>query len=66
MRKAAGKAGVSIVTGDTKVVEHGKCDKIFINTTGVGIVPENIDIGLHRIKKGDDVFFTGDNENYEN
>ena len=41
MRKAAGKAGVSIVTGDTKVVEHGKCDKIFINTTGVGIVPEN-------------------------
>lgn len=64
MRKAAGKAGVSIVTGDTKVVEHGKCDKIFINTTGVGIVPENIDIGLHRIKKGDAVIVTGDIGNH--
>ena len=64
MRKAAGKAGVSIVTGDTKVVEHGKCDKIFITTTGVGIVPENIDIGLHRIKKGDAVIVTGDIGNH--
>ena len=64
MRKAAGKAGVSIVTGDTKVVEHGKCDKIFINTTGGGIVPENIDIGLHRIKKGDAVIVTGDIGNH--
>ena len=56
--------GLPIETGDTKVVEHGKCDKIFINTTGVGIVPENIDIGLHRIKKGDAVIVTGDIGNH--
>ena len=64
MRLAAGNAGVSILTGDTYVVEHGKCDKIFINTTGVGIVPENIDIGLQRIKKGDAVIVTGDIGNH--
>ena len=59
MQTAAAKAGVSIVTGDTKVVEFGKCDKLFINTAGIGIIPENIDIGLHRVVKGDAVIVTG-------
>lgn len=43
MRQAADKAGVQIVAGDTKVVERGKCDKLFINTSGIGLVPEGID-----------------------
>ncbi len=59
MRRAAQAAGVSIVTGDTKVVERGKCDKIFINTTGIGTVPGNIDLGLHRVSPGDAVLVTG-------
>lgn len=59
MRQAALRAGVSIVTGDTKVVEHGKCDGLYINTSGIGVVPGNIEIGLHRVKKGDAVIVTG-------
>src|SRR5205814_7913825 len=39
-RRAAEQAGVQIVTGDTKVVEKGNCDGLFINTSGIGIVPE--------------------------
>ena len=46
MHQAALRAGVSIVTGDTKVVEHGKCDGLYINTSGIGVVPGNIEIGL--------------------
>ena len=38
MKRAAERAGVQIVAGDTKVVERGKCDKLFINTSGIGIV----------------------------
>ncbi len=41
MAKEAKNAGVEIVTGDTKVVKRGQCDKLFINTSGIGIVPEN-------------------------
>ena len=59
MREAASRAGVSIVTGDTKVVEHGKCDGLYINTSGIGLVPGNIEIGLHRVQKGDAVIVTG-------
>ena len=51
-RGPASRAGVSIVTGDTKVVEHGKCDGLYINTSGIGLVPGNIEIGLHRVQKG--------------
>lgn len=58
MREAASRAGVSIVTGDTKVVEHGKCDGLYINTSGIGLVPGNIEIGLHRVQKGDAVIVT--------
>jgi len=44
MKRAAERAGVQIVAGDTKVVERGKCDKLFINTSGIGIVPPGIRI----------------------
>ena len=59
MRKAADKAGVQIVTGDTKVVERGKCDKLYINTSGIGIVQEGIDIGPSRARPGDVVICSG-------
>src|SRR5499426_2891169 len=42
MRAAAERAGVTLVTGDTKVVDRGKGDKIFVNTSGIGVVPENV------------------------
>jgi hydrogenase expression/formation protein HypE len=42
MHKEAQKAGISIVTGDTKVVQKGKCDKVFINTAGIGLLPERL------------------------
>ena len=60
MADAARKAGVSIVCGDTKVVDRGKGDQIFINTTGIGHVPEHSDIGPHRIKEGDRILVSGD------
>ena len=44
MREAAAAAGVMLVTGDTKVVDRGKADKIFINTSGLGVIPEGINI----------------------
>lgn len=59
MRAAADKAGVSIVAGDTKVVERGKCDKIFINTSGIGIVPQGLDISPTRAAVGDVVICSG-------
>ena len=59
MQKAAKKAGVSIIAGDTKVVERGKCDKIFINTTGIGIVPDKVDIAPSNAKPGDAVICSG-------
>ena len=59
MRKAADKAGVQIVAGDTKVVERGKCDKLFINTSGIGVVPEGIRIAPDRVQPGDAVICSG-------
>lgn len=52
-------AGVQIVTGDTKVVERGKGDKIFINTTGIGDVPPNANIDISNIKVGDKIILSG-------
>ncbi len=52
---AAEKAGVKIVTGDTKVVDRGKGDKIFINTTGLGHIHPKANINLQNIKKGDKI-----------
>lgn len=59
MRKAADKAGVFIVTGDTKVVERGKCDKIFINTSGVGVLDDDINISPAKACAGDVVICSG-------
>lgn len=59
MAETARHCGVTIVTGDTKVVEKGSLDKIFINTSGVGYIPEGRDLGYHRIKPGDAVIING-------
>ena len=59
MAKAAKQANVAIITGDTKVVERGKGDGVFITTTGVGIVPEGIYISGDQAKPGDSVIVSG-------
>lgn len=59
IKSAAAKANVKVVTGDTKVVEKGKGDKIFINTSGVGTIPDGIDISPERCSPGDAVLITG-------
>ncbi|MCD6200834.1 MAG: hydrogenase expression/formation protein HypE [Bacteroidales bacterium] len=61
MAAASVKAGVPVVTGDTKVVEHGKCDQVFINTAGVGwIKPEYRDISYgNKIRPGDKIILNG-------
>ncbi len=61
MAAEARKAGVIIVTGDTKVVNRGKCDKVFINTTGVGELPQkNAHIGTgNNIQSGDKIIVNG-------
>jgi len=59
MARAAREAGVPIVTGDTKVVEQGKGDGVFITTTGVGVVPEGVDISGERARPGDRILVSG-------
>ncbi len=59
IKHACEKAGVQVVTGDTKVVEKGKGDKIFINTTGVGTVHPKAAIGIKNIKPGDKIIVSG-------
>ncbi|HPE48199.1 MAG TPA: hydrogenase expression/formation protein HypE [Hyphomonas sp.] len=59
MAEAAAEANVMIVTGDTKVVHHGQCDKIFINTSGVGVIREGIDLGAGNARPGDIVLVNG-------
>ncbi|MCL0051653.1 hydrogenase expression/formation protein HypE, partial [Thermodesulfovibrionales bacterium] len=59
MASASQKANVKIITGDTKVVDKGKGDGIFINTTGIGIIPNNIDLGPQKIKAGDKIIISG-------
>ncbi|MEM6926589.1 MAG: AIR synthase related protein, partial [Myxococcota bacterium] len=53
MRAAADEAGVQIVTGDTKVVPRGKADQLFINTSGIGVVPAGRDLSSRRITTDD-------------
>lgn len=60
MGRAAAAAGVSVVTGDTKVVDRGKGDAIFINTAGIGVVPEGVDIDPRRARPGDVVLVSGE------
>ncbi|NET00433.1 MAG: hydrogenase expression/formation protein HypE [Sphaerospermopsis sp. SIO1G1] len=64
MQETAQKAGVQIVTGDTKVVNRGCADKLFINTAGIGIIPEGIDISPRNIKPGDVVIVNGEIGNH--
>ena len=59
MANAARQAGVPVVTGDTKVVERGKGDGVFITTTGVGVVPEGIQLGGNQAQPGDAVLVSG-------
>jgi len=59
MSKAANKAGVKIVTGDTKVVPKGAADKIFINTAGIGLIPKNVNISGHNAETGDKIILSG-------
>ncbi|MCG7919472.1 MAG: hydrogenase expression/formation protein HypE [Candidatus Thiodiazotropha taylori] len=59
MSHAASEAGVPIVTGDTKVVEKGKGDGVFITTTGIGVVPAGINISGDRAEPGDRIIVSG-------
>jgi len=59
MRKAALEAGVQLVAGDTKVVDRGKADKIFITTTGLAVVDKRVSISGDRARAGDQVILSG-------
>ncbi len=59
MREAADASGVQLVTGDTKVVDRGKADKIFINTSGIGVIPEGVNIHPARAQVGDKIIVSG-------
>ena len=59
MARAAGEAGVQLVTGDTKVVARGAADRIFINTAGIGLVKEGLALGPERCRSGDAVIVSG-------
>lgn len=59
MVEASKEAGVQIVTGDTKVVEKGNADGLFINTAGVGVIPEGVEISARNAKAGDVVIISG-------
>jgi len=59
MHTAADATGVKLVTGDTKVVDRGKADKIFINTSGIGVVPKEVNIHPARATVGDKIIVSG-------
>ncbi len=59
MAAAARAAGVAIIAGDTKVVGRGQADKLFINTTGVGVLPEGLELGAHLARPGDAILVSG-------
>ncbi|HEX4454916.1 MAG TPA: hydrogenase expression/formation protein HypE [Kofleriaceae bacterium] len=58
-RRAAARAGVPIVTGDTKVVERGHGDQLFINTSGIGVVPAGVRLGSAHVRPGDAIVLSG-------
>jgi hydrogenase expression/formation protein HypE len=59
LHQAAKAAGVQIITGDTKVVEQGKGDGLFINTTGIGVVPSGLVLGSEQARPGDKIILSG-------
>lgn len=59
IRNACSETGVKVVTGDTKVVEKGKGDKIFINTTGIGKIHSTAKLGMKNIRPGDKILLSG-------
>jgi hydrogenase expression/formation protein HypE len=59
MRAACGAAGVALVTGDTKVVDRGKCDGVFVTTAGIGVVPEGVSLSIRNARPGDRVLVSG-------
>jgi len=59
LRDAAAEANVAIVTGDTKVVQKGGADKIFINTAGIGVIDAEVELGATRARAGDKVILSG-------
>ena len=59
VRRAAVRAGVDVVTGDTKVVGRGSGDKVFINTSGIGLVPPGVDLSSARVQPGDAILVSG-------
>jgi len=59
MSKAAKRADVKVVTGDTKVVPKGAVDKIFVNTSGIGRIPDGVDISSHNACPGDKIILSG-------
>jgi hydrogenase expression/formation protein HypE len=59
MAKRAEEAGVQIVTGDTKVVPKGMADKLFINTSGIGLIPEGVNVAGQNARPGDAVLISG-------
>jgi hydrogenase expression/formation protein HypE len=59
MRVSAAEAGVEFVTGDTKVVNRGKGDQIFITTTGIGVIESGVNISADRARPGDKIILSG-------
>ena len=59
IQQAAIRAGVQVVTGDTKVVPKGAADGLFINTSGIGLIPENVTIGSTGARPGDKIILSG-------
>jgi len=59
MARAAERAGVPVATGDTKVVERGKADGLYVNTAGLGVVPPGVELGAGRVRVGDRVLVSG-------
>jgi hydrogenase expression/formation protein HypE len=59
MRTIADRVGVSVITGDTKVVERGAADKLFINTSGIGVIPRGVTMSAANARPGDVVIASG-------
>ena len=59
IERAAGRAGVPIVTGDTKVVGRGNADQLFVNTAGVGVVPAGVSLSVRNVCPGDAILLSG-------